>query len=165
MPQLHDIFMKTAFLFASNSKCVSHHVGAVIVKDGRIISTGYNGTPPSLINCNEKFNPDNFDRQEHHIWSLENEIHAEQNCIAYAAKNGVNVSGADMYVTISPCNHCLKLINMVGINTIYYLYKYDKVTYNPDLIRNISIIEVPNAMKIRKWVDKNNLYYKSIHHI
>ena len=159
MAQLHDIFMKTAFLFASKSKCVSHHVGAIIVKNGRIISTGYNGTPPGLQNCNEKFDASNFDREEHHIWSRDNEPHAEQNCISFAAKEGVSIKDADMYVTISPCNDCLKNIIMTGIKNIYYLYLYDKVTLNPVLLKKINVKEVPKAKEIKKWVTENNLLF------
>ena len=59
MAKTHDVFMKTAFLFAEQSKCVSHHVGAVIVKNNRIISTGVNGTPPDLPNCCDIFDKDN----------------------------------------------------------------------------------------------------------
>jgi len=161
MAQLHDVFMKTAFLFASKSKCVSHHVGAIIVKNGRIVATGYNGTPPSLMNCNERFDLYNFDREEHHVWSKDNEVHAEANCIAFAAKNGVNIVDSDIYVTISPCNDCLKMISMTGIKNVYYLYLYDKVVYNPSLLKLINVLEVPNASEIKKWVELNNLYYRS----
>jgi len=159
MAELHDVFMKTAFLFAEKSHCMSHHVGAVIVKDKRIIATGYNGTPPGFPNCDEVFK-DSFDREKHHQWSKDNELHAEMNCIMYSAKNGVNINGADMYVTISPCNDCLKNLTASGIKNVYYLYLYDKVVINPILLNKINVQEVPGAEEIKKFVTKNNLLWK-----
>jgi len=161
MSKLHDIFMQTAFLFASKSKCVSHHVGAVVVKDDRIVVTAYNGTPPGLQNCNEKFDISNFNREEHHIWSKENEIHAEMNALAFAAKHNVEVDGCDMYITISPCNECLKNLVPSGIKNIYYLYLYDKSTLNPVLLKKINVQEVPGGEEIKKWVEHNDLLYIS----
>lgn len=159
MAEMHDKFMKTAFLFADESKCVSHHVGAVIVKDFRIISIGYNGTPPGLPNCNEVFDPFEFDRETHHIWSKDNEIHAEMNAIAFAAKTNIETQGADMYVTVSPCNDCLKNISMTGIKNVYYLYLYDKIDLNQALLEVVNVQEVPGAKEIKKWVEYNNLNY------
>lgn len=161
MSQMHDVFMKTAFLFAEKSHCVSHHVGAVIVKNGRIIVTGYNGTPEGLDNCDTYFNSEDFDREAHHLWSKDNEIHAEMNAISFAAKYDVNTDGADMYVTISPCNDCLKNAIPAGIKNIYYLYLYDKINLNPSLLKKINVQEVPGAEEIKKFVEKNNLLYIS----
>lgn len=161
MSQMHDVFMKTAFLFAEKSHCVSHHVGAVIVKNGRIIVTGYNGTPEDLPNCDEVFDKEKFDREAHHLWSKDNEIHAEMNAISFAAKNDVNTDGADMYVTISPCNECLKNAIPAGIKNIYYLYLYDKINLNPALLKKVNVQEVPGAKEIKEFVEKNNLLYIS----
>jgi len=159
MFEIHDVFMKTAFLFAQKSKCVSHHVGAVIVKDSRIISVGYNGTPAKQTHCSEVFDPDNFDREAHHKWQRDNEIHAEMNAIAFAVKNGANIDGCDMYTTISPCNECLKNLSMTGLKNIYYLYYYDKIDLNPALLKIINVQEVPGAEKIKKFIEKNDLLY------
>ncbi|HPI82018.1 MAG TPA: deaminase [Candidatus Paceibacterota bacterium] len=160
MAEMHDKFMKTAFLFAEESKCVSYHVGAVIVKDKRIISIGYNGTPPGLPNCDEVFDKDNFDREAHHHWSKDNEIHAEMNALAFAAKTNIETEGADMYITTSPCNDCLKNISMTGIKNVYYLYLYDKIELNPALLKVVNVQEVPGAEEIKEWVERNNLNYK-----
>jgi dCMP deaminase len=165
MFQMNDVFMKTAFLFAEKSHCVSHHVGAVIVKDRRIIVTAYNGTPENLPNCDEVFDKNNFNREEHHIWSKDNEIHAEMNAISFAAKNLVDIDGADMYVTISPCNDCLKNIIPSGIKNIYYLYLYDKISLNPTLLKKINVQEVSGAADIKKFVELNNLLYKPLNRI
>ena len=159
MAEMHDVFMKTAFQFAKKSHCVSHHVGAVIVKDNRIIVTGMNGTPEGLPNCDEVFDKDGFDREAHHHWSKDNEIHAEMNAIGFAAKHNVEVEGADMYVTISPCKECLKNICATGIKNIYYLYLYDKVDLNPTLLKKVNVQEAPGAEEIKEYVEKNNLIY------
>ena len=161
MNKMHDVFMITAFLFAKKSHCVSHHVGAVIVKNNRIIVTGINGTPEDLPNCDEIFDKNNFDRETHHKWSKDNEIHAEMNAIAFAAKNETITDGADMYVTISPCNECLKNAIPAGIKNIYYLYLYDKIELNPTLLRKVNVQEVPGAEEIKEFIEKNDLIYIS----
>lgn len=160
MSKMHDVFMLTAFHFASKSHCVSHHVGAVIVSGGRIISTGINGTPEDMPNCDEIFDKDNFDREKHHLWSKDNEIHAEMNAIAFAARKDIGIEGADMYVTISPCNDCLKNMIPAGIKNVYYLYLYDKIALNSSLLRKINVQEIPGATEIKKFVEYNNLLYK-----
>lgn len=160
MKEMHDKFMKTAFLFAAESKCVSYHVGAVIVKDKRIISIGYNGTPPGAKNCCAVFDKNNFDAHEHHEWSKDNEVHAEMNAILFAAKQGEDIDGCDIYITTSPCTDCLKNMTMSGIKNVYYLYPYSK-GLNPALLKIINVQEVPGATEIKKWVEKNNLNFVS----
>ena len=160
MKPKHDLFIKMAFLLSDESKCVSQHVGAIVVKEGRIVSTGYNGTPPDLPNCCDIFDKDNFDREEHHKWSKDNEIHAEMNAIAFAAKHDIGIEGCDIYITMSPCNDCLKNMIPAGIKNVFYLYKYDKVDVNPTLLKKINVEEVPNADKLKKWVEKFGLLYK-----
>ncbi len=158
MAEMHDKFMKTAFLFADESKCVSYHVGAVIVKDKRIVSIGYNGTPPGLPNCCDVFDKDNFDTPVHTEWQKKNEIHAEMNAILFAAKKGEDIEGCELYVTDSPCNDCLKNISMSGIKNVYYLYPYHQ-EMNSDILKKITVQEVPGAEEIKKWVNKNDLKY------
>lgn len=159
MKKLHDVFMKTAFLLAEKSKCVSHHVGAVIVKDNRIISMGYNGTPPGLPNCDELFDKDNFNREEHSKWSADNEIHGELNALMFSAKYDIEVNECDLYTTISPCNDCLKSICMSGIKNVYYLYEYDREKLNPALLKKVNVERVPEANEIKEWVEKLGLLY------
>jgi len=156
--KIQDVFIKTAFLLAEKSHCVSHHVGAVIVKNDRIVSMGYNGTPPGMTNCDEVFDKNNFDREEHSKWSGDREIHAEMNALMFAAKNDIGVDGCDMYVTISPCNQCLKNIIMSGIKNVYYLYEYDKSLFDPEIIKKINLIQLTDP-KIINFIEKNNLYY------
>ncbi len=116
-------FIKIAFEIASASKCVSKQVGAVIVKDGRILSTGYNGTPAGYINCNEYWKGEYT--KEHHDWSKTYEIHAEMNAIIWAARKGISIEGATIYVTLEPCSECSKNIIACGIKRIVYAKKYE----------------------------------------
>ncbi|MBL0686822.1 MAG: dCMP deaminase [Sulfurospirillum sp.] len=111
-------FINIALEIASASKCVSKKVGAVIVKNGRILSTGYNGTPTGHINCCDYW--DNKDDNEHHEWSKMYEIHAEMNAIIWAAREGISIQGATMYVTLEPCGDCSKNIIASGIKRVVY---------------------------------------------
>lgn len=126
MKNLNKFFVKTVRELAKQSNCVSHKVGCLIIKDDRIISMGYNGTPAGFKNCNEVFSENYFNREEHHQWSLRYEIHAEINALMYAAKNGISTSGATMICSLEPCDNCLKAIIQSGITTLYFLKKYDK---------------------------------------
>ena len=158
MAEMHSTFMKTAFLFADESKCVSYHVGAVIVKDKRIISVGYNGTSPDLPNCCDVFDKDDFDHVAHSKWSKDNEVHAEMNSMLFAARKGEDIDGCDLYVTISPCTDCLKNISVSGIKNVYYLYPY-RQALNEELLKKVNVEEVPGAEEIKEFVEKNNLNY------
>ncbi|MEA1914010.1 MAG: dCMP deaminase family protein [Campylobacterota bacterium] len=116
-------FINIAKELATASKCVSKHVGAVIVKDGRILSTGYNGTPAGFINCCEHWE-DQYTK-EHHEWSKTYEIHAEMNAIIWAAREGISIADATIYVTLEPCSECSKNIIATGIKRIVYETPYE----------------------------------------
>lgn len=134
------------------SKCVSKQVGCVIVRDGRIISSGCNGTPSGAINCCELFDRNNigdeYYRSIHHEFSESMECHAEENAIIIAAKYGVSINDAELYVSMKPCQRCLKMIAGIGIKNIYYRREYDKcMSYHPDVNQmihdlNIHIIKI-----------------------
>jgi dCMP deaminase len=146
--KFHKIFMNTALLMAEMSNCVSHKVGAILVKDNRIISTGYNGTPAGYINCCEKFSDYSSNlREEHHKFSEMFEIHAELNAILSAAKNGLSTNECILYCTLQPCNDCLKMICNTGIKTIYYKKSYDKSTITEEVLTmlkkcNVKLIQL-----------------------
>ncbi len=116
-------FINIAKEIASASKCVSKKVGAVIVRDGRILSTGYNGTPAGYINCCEQW--DHKHTPSHHEWSKMHEIHAEMNAIIWAARKGISIENATIYVTLEPCSECSKNIIASGIRRIVYLNAYE----------------------------------------
>ncbi len=116
-------FINIATEIASASKCVSKQVGAVIVKDGRILSTGYNGTPAGYKNCCDYW--DNKYTPEHHEWSKTYEIHAEMNAIIWAAREGISIKDATIYVTLEPCSECSKNLIASGIKKIVYAQEYE----------------------------------------
>lgn len=123
---LKNFFKKTAIELAKESKCVSHKVACLIIKDERIISMGYNGTPSGFTNCNCQFDENNFEREDHIKWSLQHEIHAEMNSLMYAVKNGISTRDAIMVCALQPCSDCLKAIIQSGIKEIYYIKEYDR---------------------------------------
>lgn len=134
------LFMDIAERTSTESSCISKKVGCVIVKDKRIISMGYNGTPSDYINCDEHFKDkqwmvqDNLWRQHHHRWSDIHEIHAEMNAIMFAAKNGIPIDGATLYCTLFPCQHCLKNLLQCGIKKVIYRDEYDLGQYDQDFL-------------------------------
>ena len=120
-----EIFLECAKVIATGSHCVSKKVAALIVKNNRIISTGINGTAVGLQNCDEVFDENHFEREKHHEWSRINELHAEANAIASAASEGINVKNGVMYVTLSPCTDCCKLISASKLSAICFEELYD----------------------------------------
>ena len=130
MCKTDKMFLDIAEIIAQQSKCVSFQIGALLVLDGRIISNGRNGTPSKFINCNEKFNIDDFNRDEHHEWSNKFEVHAEMNALMFALRHGISTNGATLYSTYQPCHNCLKHIISAGIVEIVYRYDYDKCGYS-----------------------------------
>lgn len=131
---MEDFFKQTVIHLSQQSKCVSRQVGAIIVKDNRIISTGYNGTLSGCKNCNEIFDSNNFDKDAHHKWSKLNEIHAEQNALMMAAKYGISVKDCTCYCSLQPCNLCLLLLIQAGIIEIVYLKPYPKSNYDDSIL-------------------------------
>ena len=121
---LNDInFINIAHELSKASKCVSKQVGAVIVKNGRILSTGYNGTPAGFTNCCDHWN--NEYTSQHHEWSKTYEIHAEMNAIIWAAREGISINDATIYVTLEPCSDCSKNLIASGIKRIVYDKSYE----------------------------------------
>ena len=124
--QKDKFYLKIAKLFSTRSHCLSVQVGAVCVKDDRIIATGINGTPSGNTNCDEIFDPLKWDEHKnyHHEWSNIHEIHAEMNVILYAAKHGISIDGATLYSNIEPCIQCTKNLIQSGIIRIVYAKEY-----------------------------------------
>ena len=118
----HEYFMNIAAEVATRSTCDRKHVGAVIVRDKTILSTGYNGSVRGLPHCDDRGHM----MEDGHCVAT---IHAEANAIIQAAKNGVRVDGADIYITASPCWNCFKIVTNAGIKNIYYgeFYRDDRI--------------------------------------
>ncbi len=121
-PQFDDIFMELAVNLAKRSHCIKRHVGAVLSKDTRIISIGYNGPPSGTHNCDVEWPDTGCPRDSKGGCSLA--IHAEQNAILYAVKNKTSVEGATLYVTLSPCLACARIIFTMGIERVIFLKSY-----------------------------------------
>lgn len=126
-----EYFMAIAKQVATRSTCDRKHVGAVIVKDKTILSTGYNGSIRSLSHC------DDVGHMMDHNHCIAT-VHAEANAIIQAAKNGVCIDNAEIYTTASPCWSCFKLIANSGIQKIYY----------GEFYRDTRSIEVAKDLKI-----------------
>lgn len=121
-PKFDDIFMELAINLAKRSHCIKRHVGAVLTKDTRIISIGYNGPPAGTHNCDDRWPETGCPRDSKGGCSLA--IHAEQNALLYAVKNKTDVDGSTMYVTLSPCLACARIIFTMGIKRVIYLNSY-----------------------------------------
>ena len=125
---IHEYYMNIAVASSLRSTCMRRKVGAVIVKDNRILATGYNGAPSGLPNCID--NCDRCYRSAHNIPSgkcldLCFAIHAEQNAIMNALKTGEDLKGAVLYVNTYPCSTCFKLTIQSGIREVYYIDDYE----------------------------------------
>jgi dCMP deaminase len=117
-----QLFMELAVNLASKSHCIKRHVGAVLTKDTRIISIGYNGPPAGTHNCDEKWPESGCESDSKGGCSLA--IHAEQNALLYAVKNNSSVEGATLYVTLSPCLACSRIILTMGVKKVIYYKSY-----------------------------------------
>lgn len=128
-----EYFISLAFLVSMRSSCSRLHVGSVIVKDRRIISTGYNGFLPGLPH-------ESIIRDNHEMAT----VHAEQNCITDCASRGVSVNGASIFITHFPCIHCTKFILSAGISKVYYRndYKNDPIALELLIKSNIEIKKI-----------------------
>jgi dCMP deaminase len=114
--------MNLATDLAKRSHCVKAHVGAVLTRDTRIISIGYNGPPAGTHNCDEEWPAEGCPRDSKGSCSLA--LHAEENAILYAVKNGAKLEGATLYTTLSPCLPCARLIFSAGIKHVYFDKSY-----------------------------------------
>lgn len=124
-PDWGSYFMEIATIVAKRSTCLRRNVGAVIVKDRRILATGYNGAPIKLAHCLEI----GCIRQAKNIGSGERHelcrgLHAEQNAIVQAAYHGVGIKSSWLYSTHLPCSICMKMILNAGIEEVFYLEGY-----------------------------------------
>jgi dCMP deaminase len=122
IPSFNEIYMNLASNLALRSHCVKQQVGAVLTKDTRIISLGYNGPPAGTHNCDEEWPEQGCARDRKGSCYLA--LHAEANAILYAAKNKVDLENSTLYVTLSPCLSCARIILSVGIKKVYFLKSY-----------------------------------------
>jgi len=125
-PSWNAYFMDIAHLVSTRATCIRRRVGAVLVKDKRILCSGYNGAPTGISHCDqtgclrEKLNVPSGEKHE-----LCRGVHAEQNAIIQAACHGICVKGATLYCTHQPCSICSKMIINAGIVMVYYCHGYN----------------------------------------
>ncbi|HOR94837.1 MAG TPA: cytidine/deoxycytidylate deaminase family protein [Spirochaetota bacterium] len=125
-PTWDEYFMMIAHDVSSRATCIRRKVGAVIVKEKRILSTGYNGVPTGITHCTPEtclrtiYNVPSGERHE-----LCRGLHAEQNAIIQAAYHGVSIANAIIYVTHQPCSICTKMLINAGIKTFIVEHPYN----------------------------------------
>lgn len=145
-------FLELATWFGEHGTCSRLRVGAILVRDRRIISTGYNGAPAGLPHCNH------YDFDE----PCERAVHAEANVIAFAAKYGVSTQDTVLYTTHAPCVSCSQLIINAGITKVVYGEAY-RITEGQELLEEAGIVinqrDGPKlqAMPV-KWGDGTDMY-------
>lgn len=126
-PDLDEYFMEIASVVAKRSTCFRHQVGALFVKNKRILASGYNGAPAGLPHCDEvgcaREGVESGTRHE-----LCRAVHAEQNAIIQAALHGVSIEGATLYCTHQPCILCAKMMINARIKKVVYGQSYPDVT-------------------------------------
>ena len=124
-PSWDEYFMTLAHEVATRTTCLRRAVGAVIVKDRRILATGYNGVPTGITHCAEagclRAQLGVPSGQKHELCRG---LHAEQNAIIQAARYGINISGSSIYITTQPCVVCAKMLINAGIQEIVYANPY-----------------------------------------
>lgn len=148
-PDWDTYFMEMARVAAKRSICLRRSVGAVIVKDKRILSTGYNGTPKGLPHCEEVgCLREQLKVPSGQMHELCRGIHAEQNAVIQAAVHGVSIDGAAIYCTHQPCVVCTKILINAGIRRIVYFNPY------PDALA-AEILKAANTVELVAWTPEN----------
>lgn len=137
----HTYFMDIARVVATRSTCPRKHVGAVIVRDRTILSTGYNGSVRGLPHCDDV----GCEVVDGHCIRT---VHAEANAIIQAARNGVLIAGAELYTTASPCWSCFKLIANAGLSRVYFgeFYRDERCLQLAEAA-NIEVVDLSALLK------------------
>jgi len=146
-PSWDDYFMDITCLVAKRATCLRRAVGAIIVKERRVLATGYNGAPSHVRHCaevgclREQMNVPSGERHE-----LCRGIHAEQNAIIQAAYHGVSIKGADLFCTNLPCSICAKMIINAGIVRIVYQSGYaDSISKEMLAEAEVELVKLPSS--------------------
>jgi dCMP deaminase len=139
-----EYFMEIAILLAKRSTCFRQQVGALLVRDRRILSTGYNGAPAGLVHCldigciREEKDVPSGERHE-----LCRAVHAEQNVIIQAAYHGISIKDSILYSTLFPCIICSKMLINAGVKKIFYRGEYsDKLSLETLLEAGIKVSQL-----------------------
>ena len=148
-PSWDEYFMSIALQAARRSNCIRRQVGAIIVKERAIISTGYNGTPMGVRNCYEggclRCQTETEPGQGYDTCLC---VHAEENAIVLAARHGTATEGSTLYSTLRPCFGCVKSSIQAGIKEIVY---GEEFTYPPDLEAAYSGLVLEAGIRVRRY--------------
>jgi dCMP deaminase len=152
MNKFDSYFMKVAYETAKLSYCVRKKVGSILVRDNRAIANGYNGTIPKMCNCceskefmshedsmTESEYPYEENGKRYRLVTNELTLHAEQNVLMFCAREGLSTKDTTLYVTLSPCKTCAKLLATAGVKRVVYGEEY-KDTGGIDFLGEIGII-------------------------
>jgi dCMP deaminase len=158
-PDIDSTLMAVATVWQDRSTCSRNHVGVVIAKSGRAVSTGYNGSPAGLPHCEHNTYHLPLERPTMRVSPVtpipesgmdrgcHESIHAEANALAYAARHGTSVEGATLYTTLSPCYPCSQLIIAAGLARVVFDRSY-RDPAGIDLLRRAGVV-VDNMRNIR----------------
>ncbi len=127
--------MQICHTVALRATCRHRDQGAIIVRDRRIIATGYNGAPPGVRDCLEN----GFCSKDKDLECLAEGLHGESNAIISAAKAGVSVEGSTLYCVYSPCRSCCNMIRTAGIKTLIFEQIYDSFPTGPDYLASLGV--------------------------
>jgi dCMP deaminase len=130
-PSRDDTLMTVAHAFGARSTCSRTHVGAVVSRAGRILTTGYNGAPTGMPHCSDNDHPPI-------TATCSKAVHAETNALIWAARHGVKLEGAELHTTHSPCLPCALLIVQAGIARVVYCEEY-RITLGLETLREAGI--------------------------
>jgi len=142
-PGWDEYFMIVAKIISSRSTCISRPIGAVLVKNKHILATGYNGAMPGVSHCiddGECFRR-SLSVSDDDKYNFCRATHAEANAVSQAARYGISIDGASLYVTLAPCYVCVKLLATANIKKIYYEYDYESINKSRDSHWEKSLME------------------------
>jgi len=131
-----EYFIELAHLVSTRATCRHRQQGAVLVKDKRIISTGYNGAPSGMGHCTDI----GWCAKTEGLKCRAEGLHGESNAIASAAKAGIQTDGATLYAVFSPCYACCNLLKSAGIIAVKYSKVYESFEAGPEYLKNLNII-------------------------
>lgn len=147
--------MQITELVASRATCLRRKVGAVLVRNKRILTTGYNGPPSGIEHCEKRGGcmRDELDIPSGERMELSRAIHAEQNAIIQAAKMGISIENSTLYVSTHPCFTCAKMLINAGVKKIIYKEGYPD-SFAEEILKEagVEVIQFDNSIKQTKYL-------------
>ncbi|MCK4226242.1 cytidine/deoxycytidylate deaminase family protein [candidate division WOR-3 bacterium] len=154
-PSWDEYFMQITELVASRATCLRRKVGAVLVRNKRILTTGYNGPPSGIEHCEKRGGcmRDELDIPSGERMELSRAIHAEQNAIIQAAKMGISIENSTLYVSTHPCFTCAKMLINAGVKKIIYKEGYPD-SFAEEILKEagVEVIQFDNSIKQTKYL-------------